>query len=210
MIFILEDNPNRIKMFKRLCIGKYMIHFEKADKCIGVLSVLKDVEEETLAQLWLDHDLGGEYYADSSRPDTGMEVVRWLCSNPEMINKVEQVYVHSHNEPAAKIMIKDLKLCGYNVARIPFTLVIPMDDAFSTGFDVDEWHKERNRKLEKLSKLSEDELKVFATGPLKGRPLKEICNYLVDKINGTRIHNQTTEEYISHIVELRGQHYGTL
>ena len=67
----------------------------------------------------LDHDLGGQAYVDSSEPETGMEVVRWIVANRPVI---PSVIVHSLNEKAAERMVQALKEAGYAVVREPFGL----------------------------------------------------------------------------------------
>ena len=117
MIIILEDSPERMKVFNRLCIGKEMLHFEEADKCIDALN-----DEPEVYQLWLDHDLGGEQLVDSNREDTGMEVVRFLVAN-DLTSKIKNIIVHSHNAVAHRIMVADLHKAGYSVISHAFSLL---------------------------------------------------------------------------------------
>jgi hypothetical protein len=64
--------------------------------------------------LCLDHDLGGEVYVDPSRPDCGMEVVRWMAENrPE----VGRVIIHSLNTSASLEMERQLRAAGYADVR---------------------------------------------------------------------------------------------
>ena len=51
-------------------------------------------------EVHLDHDLGGEIYVDSSRPDCGMEVVRWLCASRRDRFEKTLFIIHSHNAEA--------------------------------------------------------------------------------------------------------------
>lgn len=65
----------------------------------------------------LDHDLGGEVYVDSSRPDTGMEVVRVIVRERPAI---EKIIVHTLNRSAGEQMVAALAEAGYDVVYRPF------------------------------------------------------------------------------------------
>lgn len=81
-----------------------------------MIELLKETKE--VDQLFLDHDLGEETFADSNIENCGMEVVRWMVKNKPI---VKEVIVHSLNAPAAENMVELLKSAGYNAIRIPFT-----------------------------------------------------------------------------------------
>ena len=74
--------------------------------------------------LFLDHDLGGEVYVDSSREDCGMEVVRWLCNNHIDKEEVNNIYVHTMNPAASESMYHTLLEADLRVAVLPFHLVL--------------------------------------------------------------------------------------
>jgi hypothetical protein len=123
-VLFLDDDENRHKKFKRLCSATRIYHTKTARETIEKLQSLIAMDVE-LTEIWLDHDLGGETYADSGREDTGMEVVRWLCTNPKPELKCP-IYVHSLNNVAAPNMVSNLLRAGYQSEWIPFnTLVIP-------------------------------------------------------------------------------------
>jgi uncharacterized transporter YbjL len=67
----------------------------------------------------LDHDLGDEIYVDSGRPDTGMEVVRWIVENRPVVGKV---VVHTMNHEAGPVMVERLRNAGYDAEWVPFSL----------------------------------------------------------------------------------------
>jgi len=84
---------------------------ETADECIRQLS------ERTFDLVFLDHDLGGEIYCDSSREDCGMEVVRWLKKEG---GKHGGFIVHTMNAVAAAAMYLELSALGYRVTQATF------------------------------------------------------------------------------------------
>lgn len=67
--------------------------------------------------VFLDHDLGGEVYCDSSRDDTGMAVVRLIVDNKPKINLI---VCHSLNPSARVSMCNDLLVAGYEAVERPF------------------------------------------------------------------------------------------
>ncbi len=111
-VLFLDDDPKRAARFLASCPDAYWV--QTAEECI-----------ERLGQPWdeihLDHDLGGEIFVDSNRPDCGMEVVRWLCAQDHGAHlKHADVFVHTHNLNAAGQMLGKLRAAGYNVVYRPF------------------------------------------------------------------------------------------
>lgn len=102
-ILFLDDDKRRTVKFKSLV--PCAMTAETSEQMIELLS-----EDAHFDFVFLDHDLGGEIYVDSSRDDTGMEVVRWIVKNKPSIG---QVVVHSLNYPCAMEMVRDLKDAGY-------------------------------------------------------------------------------------------------
>ena len=72
-MLVLDDDIERFSELRRSFPDAQLEWETTAEKCIERLHEPWDV-------IRLDHDLGGETWADSSRPDTGMEVVRHLVS----------------------------------------------------------------------------------------------------------------------------------
>jgi len=124
MDIFLDDSKNRTKAFMRQ--APHAICVETAQQAIDLLKrghlprVVAVDGAQKVGHLFLDHDLGGEVYADSSRPDTGMEVVRWIVEHRPAI---EIIVVHSMNGPAAIRMEQALIGAGYRCRRIPFHLL---------------------------------------------------------------------------------------
>lgn len=114
VVVFLDDNPNRTKLFRSQ--HPYADTCETSQACIGLLSKYMERNED-ITYLFLDHDLGGEIHVDSSREDTGMEVVRWMQENTPAVGTV---VVHSHNQPAAANMVSKLHSAGYHVVGLPF------------------------------------------------------------------------------------------
>jgi len=110
-ILFLDDDPDRARAF----LGRHpeAVWVQTAGECIARLA-------ERWDQVHLDHDLGGEIFVDSSRDDCGMEVVRWLCSQPQEPLPNTWFFVHSHNADAADLMVRSLLQYGYQAVYRPF------------------------------------------------------------------------------------------
>jgi len=88
-ILMLDDNPSRQAGFRRRFPDDKVVVVEPAADAIRMLAQIQwDVA-------YLDHDLGGRTLVDSSEPDTGFQVARWLSENPKYIPK--RVFLHSLN-----------------------------------------------------------------------------------------------------------------
>lgn len=108
-VLFLDDDLTRCSNFRSRVPSADIVH--TAADCIAKL------KEGDWEEVHLDHDLGGEVYADSCREDTGMEVVRWMCLNK---CNARTVIVHSYNAPGAASMMSALEAAGYYALRIPF------------------------------------------------------------------------------------------
>ena len=110
MILFLDDNLERIERF----IGEHPfgIVARTAREAIEALGYYRELDTVSL-----DHDLGGESFVDSSRADSGMEVVRWIEQNKP---KVKHFIIHSVNPNAAAEMTQRLIAVGYEVERKPW------------------------------------------------------------------------------------------
>lgn len=113
-ILFLDDDLNRTDAF--LKIIPYAKTTLTAPGMINYLKTAKDIDI-----VFLDHDLGGEQMVSSNREDCGMEVVRWMVENQPDLN---QVIVHSLNQPAAVEMVAKLKDVGYIATYIPFPILL--------------------------------------------------------------------------------------
>lgn len=120
-ILVLEDDPNRQLQFKDRFIEKsesgtkiqYTI-VESAKDCISLL----EASEWNL--VILDHDLGGEVFVESLRPNTGGEVARWIENNVDKMLGNPYFVIHSLNGAGAEYMENTIKQVTDRVCRIPF------------------------------------------------------------------------------------------
>jgi len=111
-IFILEDDPERIKWFVDNFSDWDLTITNSAQAAISVLEWVKfDV-------FFLDHDLGRKAYQPSDE-NSGMEVVIHALKFSSFTNKI--VIVHSWNTVAAKSMVEKIKEAeGVSSAYMPF------------------------------------------------------------------------------------------
>lgn len=107
----LDDDPARAEAF----LAEYpdAVWVSTASACIACL-------DESWDEVHLDHDLGGEIYVDIGRDDCGMAIVRWLAYAPRLHLRSARFFVHSHNAPAAYVMLLQMKSLGLNVRAQPF------------------------------------------------------------------------------------------
>lgn len=76
-IFILEDNPERMKFFRwYFSVEKFQIFH--ADNVFDAEIIYE--KEEPFDLLLLDHDLGGEVYVDSNNQNTGYQFAKFLIT----------------------------------------------------------------------------------------------------------------------------------
>lgn len=121
-IVVLEDDKTRIKHFKK----RFNKKFKKYKVDLQVFDNAKDCKiylNETIKRvnlLFLDHDLGGEVFVDSSKENTGSEVVRFLTARQNMMPRtIGYVMLHTLNNVEAPKMYSNLKSAGFNVFLTP-------------------------------------------------------------------------------------------
>ena len=107
----LDDDRSRAEVF--LASYPDAVWVETVPECLAKL-------EESWDEVHLDHDLGGEVYVDILRADCGMEVVRWLVTEPRPHLKPTKFTIHSWNDSAAIAMLWHLEALGYQVEARPF------------------------------------------------------------------------------------------
>lgn len=96
-VFILEDDPIRIKQFKQMLSDKFLTMTDDATVAIDILNKQKfDI-------CFLDHDLGGQTYVNSDKPNTGYQVAKQISST---LNIDTFCIVHSMNPVGAQNMYK--------------------------------------------------------------------------------------------------------
>ena len=109
-VLFLDDSA------KRIAFAKTLFNSYDLTVCTTANGTIKALKKKLYDVVCLDHDLGGEVFADSNRADTGAEVVRWIVRNKPPIS---QVIVHSLNFPAAIKMTRWLTVEGYSVVQNP-------------------------------------------------------------------------------------------
>lgn len=124
MILFLDDDPNRAALtYQRMTE-------EEKNKTIWCQTAQETIKtlwdyKETLEQVYLDHDLGGDIYVNIKREDCGMEVVRHLekwANEPENFEPFLNINftVHTWNEYAGNKMTERMSKLGLKVKYIPF------------------------------------------------------------------------------------------
>lgn len=108
-ILFLDDSEERTIAMQK--VYPEAVCVQTAAECIEKLSA------DVWHVLCLDHDLGGEVFVDSGRPDCGMEVVRWMVRNRPIVGRV---IVHTWNEPAGRRMVDELRRKSYAAIFAPF------------------------------------------------------------------------------------------
>jgi hypothetical protein len=119
IIFLDDDHQRWYKFQSKI---PQAVRAETAEQCIKLIK-----DSINIDWLFLDHDLGGEAYVNSSREDCGMEVVRYLCEQPRT-KSINKIVVHSHNVLAAEEMFNKLLDAGYSVKLVPFYNLIESID----------------------------------------------------------------------------------
>lgn len=110
-ILFLDDDEHRASVF----IEEHptAVWVRSVEECIGLL-------DQDWNVIHLDHDLGGEQYVDSDRPDCGMEVVRHIISRPYDNLRRTIFIVHTHNPEAGERMRDALLAAGYDATYQPY------------------------------------------------------------------------------------------
>lgn len=122
-IFILEDDPQRMLLFREAFVQHDVTHAASVEEAKRLWTPVYDV-------VLLDHDLADVHYEAYSNGQvpvegTGMEFVKWLC---EQITDLPTVYlnqrtiyiVHSWNTVGGPNMHRALREAGLRAGRDPF------------------------------------------------------------------------------------------
>jgi hypothetical protein len=110
-VLFLDDDPVRAAVFLRA--NPEAVWVETVETCIGRLPECWD-------EVHLDHDLGGKTHVDTNQVDCGMEVIRWICSEPRTHLYETRFFVHTHNSAAGLLMELQMRASGYNAELRPF------------------------------------------------------------------------------------------
>jgi NAD+-processing family protein with receiver domain len=93
VVFILEDDPNRIHWFERAFKGQ--VGTIEAMNPEDALYLLKDLNIETIDLFFFDHDLGGPF-----KPPFSIDVAKYLAETDPYIGN--RVIIHSLNPGGAE------------------------------------------------------------------------------------------------------------
>ena len=118
-ILVLDDDKKRLATFRNILEGRDYKNVEYLENAPASVSLLATLDHWDV--VFLDHDLGGGAWQNSSESDTGAEVARWIAEHRPVIR---QIVLHSHNPAGAHYMLKILWGNGYNAMYIPFNLLI--------------------------------------------------------------------------------------
>jgi hypothetical protein len=110
-LLFLDDDPARAHAF--LTDYPQAVWVETVPDCIVRLA-------EKWDEVHLDHDLGGQTYVDTNQIDCGMEVIRWICTEPRTHLRETLFVVHTHNSVAGLLMVLQMRASGYNAEFRPF------------------------------------------------------------------------------------------
>lgn len=126
-IFILDDDDNRqqtlVSLLKDLLDEPNIFCAYSRDEAIKILENNKSFD-----MIFLDHDLGGRVYVDSSEYNTGWWVAKYIADNNI---QCPQIILHTLNYAGAKNMLGLLKDAVY----VPFTnLVKILNDCERNSF----------------------------------------------------------------------------
>lgn len=111
-ILILEDDENRIRIFKHKFKKHWVITTDIASQAI------KYLQTTVFDYIFLDHDLGGQQMQWDEQ-NCGMVVVDYMCNNL-LSNKNKVIcIVHSYNTPRGIVMKQKLQQVGYLADYMP-------------------------------------------------------------------------------------------
>jgi CheY-like chemotaxis protein len=110
MIFVLEDDPERLDWFKSQWTD--VVHTDSPIEGMKLLSELSDLEG-----IYLDHDLGGAPYVRGADGD-GIDLARAMAA--QKLHANTPIIIHSLNYAGARQMEYALQVTHTDIHRIPF------------------------------------------------------------------------------------------
>lgn len=111
-VIFLDDDENRQRQMKSMLPVIKQVY--TADEAINEID-----HEGFIDCLFLDHDLGGEIYVDSSVQNTGAAVAKWIVANVRQEN-IGRIVLHSFNPVGAQNMYQTLSPHFQQVDISPF------------------------------------------------------------------------------------------
>ncbi len=118
-ILILEDNPARVRSFRKNIIGIPITHMATAPQAINWLST------HTPNLIFLDYDLD-QFGTNARISGYGIDVASWISKHPRQFEHA-LVVVHSLNEGGAIEMVDRLQRAGVVAMRFPYVWEKPDD-----------------------------------------------------------------------------------
>lgn len=113
-VLILDDDPNDDGVVgKGRRLGMFRDNFSKLQEKNGtefeilhVVTARECIEKivDGVDMIFLDHDLGGKTFVDSSSEDCGMRVVDFIVAAPWFCEGVLCICIHSFNTAGGKMM----------------------------------------------------------------------------------------------------------
>jgi len=110
-ILVLEDDPNRVKKFRRELVGHAVDYAADVQSAVGLLAAHR------YDLMFLDHDLGGQEMVDSSEENTGYQFAVAVAADGR--NSGAVVVVHSCNPAGADNIVAALPLA----VKAPFPVL---------------------------------------------------------------------------------------
>ncbi len=113
-VFILEDDPTRIRLFREAGINHDLTITTTYEEAVSKFTDATDYDT-----IFLDHDLGGKQFVPSDGEEkTGYHFAKWLNENVKESKAI--VTIHSYNPVGAEQMYKALRDDNWPVVKIPF------------------------------------------------------------------------------------------
>jgi CheY-like chemotaxis protein len=111
-ILILEDNTERVNIFRKNLEHEHELHFyDQVEDAKTALDALGPFDI-----IYLDHDLDGRVFVDSEEPNTGYQLARYIAEN----NVGGKIILHTMNPWGAARMKRVL----------PWAQCVSFDDLF--------------------------------------------------------------------------------
>ena len=111
IVFILEDNKDRIRFFnEKLALHDLFI----TDNVEIFIEKLKTTKPDFL---FLDHDLDGKCFVNSNEPNTGSALARYIYNSDAIY---DNIVIHSMNTYGAEYMASLLKGKTKHLIVMPF------------------------------------------------------------------------------------------
>ena len=120
-ILFLDDDMIRTKQFVGNNVSHDVVAVETAQEAIDQLA-----NPQSFDIIHLDHDLGELPFVTPKDKNTGMEVARWLCENPQVLESTQSIVIHSLNPAGRANMYAELMRrlsCVKNLSRLEIETV---------------------------------------------------------------------------------------